>query len=87
MKLCEPPIIDKRRYLVEYAGHTFEIDEFYGDNEGLVMAEVELNDEGEVFEKPEFIGPEVTGDRRFYNSNLRMMPFTIWRNTLPEEYR
>ena len=51
------------------------------------MAEVELNDEGEVFEKPEFIGPEVTGDRRFYNSNLRMMPFTIWRNTLPEEYR
>lgn len=87
MKLCEPPIIDKRRYLVEYAGHTFEIDEFYGDNEGLVIAEVELNDEGEVFEKPEFIGPEVTGDRRFYNSNLRMMPFTIWRNTLPEEYR
>ena len=51
-----------------------------------VVADTKYN-KGEVFEKPEFIGPEVTGDRRFYNSNLRMMPFTIWRNTLPEEYR
>lgn len=87
MALCEPPIIDKRRYLVEYAGHTFEIDEFYGDNEGLVVAEVELRREDEPFEKPDFIGEEVTGDRRFYNSHLRVHPFTLWRNTLPEEYR
>lgn len=87
MRLCEPPVIDKHRYLVEYAGHTFEIDEFHGDNEGLVMAEVELSHEEEAFEKPDFIGPEVTGDRRFYNSHLRINPFTIWRASLPEEYR
>ena len=87
MTLCEAPVIDKRRYLVEHAGHTFEIDEFYGDNEGLVMAEVELSHEDELFEKPDFIGMEVTGDHRFYNSRLRMSPFTIWRETLPEEYR
>ena len=55
MSLCEPGIIDKHRYLIEYAGHTFEVDEFHGDNEGLVMAEVELKREDEAFEKPDFI--------------------------------
>ena len=65
----------------------FEIDEFYGDNDGLVMAEVELEDENEPFVKPDFIGEEVTGDRRFYNSSLMKMPFSVWRDALPEEYR
>ena len=87
LRLCEPGIIDKRRYLIEHEGHTFEVDEFYGDNDGLVMAEVELNSEEEAFEKPDFIGMEVTGDRRFYNSQMRRKPFKIWRDTLPQEYR
>ena len=68
MLLCKGGIIDKRRYLVKCGNHTFEVDEFYGDNEGLVMAEVELGEESEVYEKPNFIGIEVTGDKRFYNS-------------------
>lgn len=87
MALCEPGIIDKQRYLIKAGNHTFEVDEFYGDNDGLVMAEVELGKETEDFEKPDFIGMEVTGDRRFYNSHMRQNPFSVWRNTLPEEYR
>lgn len=87
MKLCEPGIIDKTRYLVKSGRHTFEVDEFYGDNEGLVMAEVELGSEDEPYEKPDFIATEVTGDRRFYNSFLRQMPFAIWKNQLPQEFR
>ena len=78
MKLCEPGIIDKTRYLVKSGDHTFEVDEFYGENEGLVMAEVELGAEDESFEKPAFIGQEVTGDRRYYNSHLRVNPFSAW---------
>lgn len=77
-KLCEPGIIDKTRYLVKSGKHTFEVDEFYGDNEGLVMAEVELQSEDEPYEKPDFIGEEVTGDRRYYNSHLRQYPFSKW---------
>ncbi|MBR5687199.1 MAG: CYTH domain-containing protein [Prevotella sp.] len=87
MQLCEPGIIDKHRYLIKSGDLKFEVDEFHGDNEGLVMAEVELHYEDEAYEKPDFIGMEVTGDRRFYNSHLRRMPFIIWRATLPEEYR
>ena len=67
--------------------HVFEVDEFYGDNQGLVMAEVELGSEDETFEKPDFIGMEVTGDRRFYNKHMRGNPFSAWRDTLPQEYR
>jgi CYTH domain-containing protein len=78
MKLCEPGVIDKTRYLVPSGKHTFEVDEFYGENEGLVMAEVELSAEDEAFEKPDFIGQEVTGDRRYYNSCLLKKPFTSW---------
>jgi len=85
--LCEPGVIDKTRYLVRSGKHVFEVDEFYGDNAGLVMAEVELGAEDEAFEKPSFIGPEVTGDRRFYNSHMRRMPFNVWRDTIPIEYR
>lgn len=81
-KLCEPGVIDKTRYLVPYQGHTFEVDEFYGDNEGLVMAEVELQAEDEPFEKPAFIGREVTGDRRFYNSHLRRFPYQLWGKSI-----
>ena len=78
MKLCEPGIIDKTRYLVRSGHHTFEVDEFYGENEGLTVAEVELASEDEPFVKPAFIGKEVTGDVRYYNSQLRMRPFTTW---------
>ena len=87
LALCKGGLIDKRRYLVPSGGHTFEVDEFYGDNEGLVMAEVELGDEHEAYDKPNFIGMEVTGDKRFYNSHLLSNPFSLWRHTLPEEYR
>jgi CYTH domain-containing protein len=87
MQLCEPGIIDKTRYLVKSGQHTFEVDEFYGENEGLVMAEVELSAPDEPYEKPVFIGKEVTGDRRFYNSHLRVNPFSAWGKTLSEEYR
>lgn len=83
-RLCEPGAIDKRRYLVPSGSHTFEVDEFYGDNEGLVMAEVELGSEDEPFEKPAFIGREVTGDVRFYNSYLTHHPFASWRASAPQ---
>ena len=79
MNLCEPGIIDKTRWLVKSGRHTFEVDEFYGENEGLVMAEVELGAEDEPYEKPDFIGQEVTGDRRYYNSHLRKLPFCRWK--------
>jgi len=78
MKICEPGLIDKTRYLVKSGKHVFEVDEFYGENEGLVMAEVELAYEQEPFEKPDFIGMEVTGDRRYYNSQLRQHPYKTW---------
>ena len=78
MKLCEPGVIDKTRYLVRSGRHTFEVDEFYGENEGLVVAEVELASEDEAFEKPDFIGREVTGDVRYYNSQLMKRPYTTW---------
>lgn len=84
MTICEPGIIDKTRYLVKSPDgiHVFEVDEFYGDNEGLVMAEVELSSEDEPFVKPDFIGREVTGDRRFYNSHMRMYPFKMWKDQI-----
>ena len=78
MKLCEPGVIDKTRYLVHSGKHTFEVDEFYGDNEGLVIAEVELGSADEAFGKPDFIGREVSGDIRYYNSQLMKHPFSSW---------
>ena len=77
--LCERGIIDKRRYLVPSGPNMFEVDEFYGDNAGLVVAEVELSSVDETFEKPSFIGKEVTGDRRYYNSQLSQRPYVMWR--------
>lgn len=82
MAICEPGVIDKTRYLVRCGNHVFEVDEFYGDNEGLVMAEVELSDENEPFERPAFLGREVTGDRRFYNSHMRRNPYKIWKDEI-----
>ena len=79
MTLCDPGIIDKTRWLIKSGSHTFEVDEFHGDNDGLIVAEVELGSEDEGFEKPHFIGKEVTGDRRYYNSQLRHNPYKLWR--------
>ena len=79
MKLCEQGVIDKTRYLVRSGRHGFEVDEFYGDNQGLVVAEVELTSETEPFEKPAFIGREVTGDVRYYNSQLMKHPYAEWK--------
>ncbi len=87
LQLCQGGVIDKCRYLVKSGSHTFEVDEFYGDNAGLVMAEVELSGESEAYEKPDFIGMEVTGDKRFYNSRLLDNPFSKWRDSLPLEYQ
>ncbi len=78
LKICEPGIIDKTRFLVDFKGHTFEVDEFYGDNEGLVVAEIELKSEEETFEKPDWLGEEVTGDKRYYNAMLKQNPFKNW---------
>ena len=79
-QLCEPGVIDKTRYLVTSGLHTFEVDEFHGDNQGLVMAEVELSSPDEPYEKPDFIDKEVTGDHRYYNSHLRKNPYKLWRS-------
>lgn len=76
MNLCESGVIDKTRYLVPVGDHTYEVDVFHGANEGLVLAEIELTDEQEVFEKPSWLGEEVTGDPRYYNSMLSLHPFS-----------
>ncbi|MDP2303183.1 MAG: CYTH domain-containing protein [Ignavibacteria bacterium] len=78
MKICEPGVIDKTRYLVVSGSHTFEVDEFYGENKGLTLAEIELNSEEEAFEKPAWLGDEVTGDVKYYNSMLMKNPFSKW---------
>ena len=78
MKLCEPGVIDKTRFLIPIGAHIFEVDEFYGENDGLTMAEIELSSEDETFQKPEWLGDEVTGDIKYYNSQLMKNPFTKW---------
>ena len=82
MTLCEPGVIDKTRWLVRSGEHTFEVDEFHGDNAPLVMAEVELKTRSEEPKMPHFIGKEVTGDRRYYNSQLRRHPYSQWAETV-----
>jgi CYTH domain-containing protein len=79
MALCEPGIIDKIRHIVPYGNHRFEVDEFLGDNDGLVVAEVELTAEDENIDRPPFLGEEVTGDRRYYNSSLSKRPYKEWQ--------
>jgi adenylate cyclase len=78
LRFCEKEIIEKTRYLVKVGKHVFEVDEFYGSNEGLLMAEVELQSEDEVFEKPDWLGEEVTSDDRYYNSMLVKHPYSEW---------
>lgn len=80
-RICLPGSIDKTRWLVRAAdGHIFEVDEFHADNEGLVVAEVELKSDDESFALPDFIGGEVTGNRRYYNSHLCRYPYCIWQD-------
>lgn len=81
MNLAEPGVIDKTRYLIKNTDgvHTWEVDEFYGDNLGLIVAEVELSDENEPFDKPSWLGEEVTGDPKYYNSMLMKNPYKNWK--------
>jgi len=78
LKLCEKGVIEKTRYEVKSGNHIIEIDEFHGDNKGLIMAEIELKDENESIEKPNWLETEVTGDKRYYNSYLSLNPFKTW---------
>ena len=77
-QLCKQPQVDKTRFIVEQGKFKWEIDEFYGDNEGLLVAEIELDDENEAFDKPQWLGEEVTEDPRYYNVNLIKHPFKNW---------
>ncbi len=78
LDLCEQPIIEKTRYKIPYGGLIWEVDEFHGVNDKLVVAECELESEDQAIDKPEWIGDEVTGDPRYFNSNLIANPFTTW---------
>lgn len=79
LQLCEPGTIDKKRYRVKAGNHIFEVDEFFGDNAGLVIAEIELKYEDEEFEHPAWLGKEVTGDIRYYNSYISQNPYNTWQ--------
>ena len=78
-KLCQKPVIDKTRYLITHENHTWEVDIFYGDNEGLVVAEVELSSEDEHINLPSWVKEEVSHDDRYFNSNLMKLPFKDWK--------
>lgn len=78
--LCEPPLIEKTRYKIEIAGLIWEVDEFAGKNQGLIVAEVELTDANQTIEMPDWIGQEVSDDARYYNANLAQHPYSEWSN-------
>lgn len=78
LELCEKGVIEKTRFEISSGKHLFEVDEFYGENVGLIIAEIELSDENEAFEKPDWLGKEVTNDERFYNAYLIKNPFKNW---------
>jgi adenylate cyclase len=78
LSLCDSGIIDKTRYIIPAGNYTWEVDEFHGENEGLVMAEIELKSESDTFSVPDWLGQEVTGDLRYYNSYIAKNPFTSW---------
>ncbi len=78
LEICEPGIIEKRRYLIQNGKHLFEVDAFEGLNKGLTIAEIELEHENEAFERPDWLGKEVTGDIKYYNSQLSKKPFSHW---------
>ena len=77
---CEKPLIEKKRYTIAYQGFAWEVDKFFGDNEGVVVAEIELEYEDQQFELPEWIGKEVTGDPRYFNVSLVTNPFFTWKS-------
>lgn len=77
-ELCEKPIIEKNRYKIDFQGFTWEVDQFFGENEGLIVAEVELESEDQQFTKPSWVGAEVSDDSRYFNSNLVKHPYTQW---------
>ncbi|MGR8932772.1 MAG: CYTH domain-containing protein [Gammaproteobacteria bacterium] len=79
--LCRRPLIEKTRHFLVNDGHTWEIDEFSGDNQGLIVAEIELSETGEAFTKPEWLGAEVTDDLRYYNNNLVSHPYNRWKKS------
>ena len=79
LAICEEGVIDKIRYEIPAGKHIFEVDEFFGENEGLIIAEIELSAEDEAFEKPDWLGEEVTSDERFYNAYLSKKPFKTWQ--------
>ena len=80
LKLCKPGAVIKDRYLVKSGDHIVEVDEFHGDNEGLTIAEIELNAPDEEYEAPDFLGREVTGDPRYYSKYLLTRPYKLWKN-------
>jgi len=80
--MCEKPIIEKLRYTIDYKGDIWEVDEFKGDNDGLIVAEIELQDENQKFAQPQWIGNEVTADSRYLNTNLVRNPYKLWKSTI-----
>jgi len=78
LRLCDSGIIDKTRYIIPAGNYTWEVDEFHGENEGLFIAEIELKSESDTFSVPDWLGQEVTGDLRYYNSYIAKNPFTRW---------
>ena len=80
-ELCPQPQIEKKRYTIPYRGFTWEIDEFFGLNAGLIVAEIELEAEDQVFARPEWIGKEITGDPRYYNATLCVAPYSSWKTS------
>ena len=78
LNLCESGVISKMRFGVKFGNHIYEVDEFFGENEGLVLAEIELKSEDEAFEKPHWLGEEVTNNEKYYNSYLSKNPFKNW---------
>ena len=82
--LCEKPLIEKNRYKLHHGGLTWEVDVFFGDNEGLIVAEAELQSEHQAFEKPDWVGKEVTSDPRYYNANLINNPYSNWSDSISQ---
>ena len=78
LDICEKPLIEKNRYKIEHGGFVWEVDEFFGENQGLIVAEIELENEDQYFSKPDWVGKEVTGDSRYFNANLIKNPYTKW---------
>jgi CYTH domain-containing protein len=78
LDICEKPLIEKNRYKIAHGGFVWEVDEFFGENQGLIVAEIELQSEDQYFPKPDWVGPEVTTDPRYFNANLIKNPYTKW---------